>query len=119
MGPLQDQRLQRRLLALAEPWRPPAPGPIPELLSPFRVVAMTPVPERLAGHPGKPRRLLVRRLLAGDALQRVRQRQQAGADTAVALMAGQPAQLGRAAVGADRQGSRHGGSSRSGHCTTA
>jgi len=63
-----------------------------------------PVAERLAGHPGEPGRLL-----AGDAVQRVGERQQAGADAAIPLAAGKAAQLGRVAVGADRQGCGHGG----------
>src|SRR3954462_3575927 len=62
--------------------------------------------QRLGGHAGEPGRLL-----AGEALQRVGERQQAGADAPVALAAGEAAQLGRGAGGADRQGCGHGGSS--------
>src|SRR4051812_32110848 len=70
------------------------------------VVAVPPVPQRLAGHPGEPRRRLVR-----QAVESVGEREQAGADPAVALAVGEAAQLGRVAVGADRQGCGHGGSS--------
>jgi hypothetical protein len=58
---------------------------------------MHPVAEGLAGHAGEPCRLL-----AGDALQRVGEREQPGADPAIPLAAGEAAQLGRVAVGADR-----------------
>ena len=60
---------------------------------------MDPVAKRLPGHPREPCRFL-----AGQAVERVGQSKQAGADTAVALAAGEPAQLGCIAVGADRQG---------------
>ena len=80
--------------------------PVAQALDVLGVVAVHPVPERLAGHAGE-----LRRLLAGEAVERVGERQQAGADPTVALAAGEAAQLGRVAVGADRQGCRHGGSS--------
>src|SRR4051795_4343597 len=47
----------------------------------------------------------------GAAVGGVGERQQAGADPPAALAAGEAAQLGRVAVGADRQGCGHGGSS--------
>src|SRR3954452_20407844 len=79
---------------------------VAQALHALGVVAVHRVPERLPGHPGEPRRLL-----AGEAVERVGERQQAGADAPVALAAGEAAQLGRVAVGADRQGCGHGGSS--------
>jgi hypothetical protein len=63
-----------------------------------------PVAEGLPGHPGEPCRLL-----AGHTFERVSQGEEAGADAAVALTTGEAAQLGRVAVGADRQGCGHGG----------
>src|SRR3954447_17553788 len=68
------------------------------------VVAADPVAERLAGHPGEPCGFLPR-----QAVERVGERQQAGADATVALAAGEAAQLGRVAVLADGERCRHGG----------
>src|SRR3954471_18387685 len=102
----QDERLERGLLPLIERAGTAGTGPLAETFDAFRVVAVDPVPERLPGHAGEPRRLL-----AGEALQRVGEREQAGADAAVALAAGEAAQLGRVVVGTDRQGCGHGGSS--------
>jgi hypothetical protein len=100
----QDERLEGGLPALVERAGPAGARPVAQAVEPFRVVAVDPVAERLAGHPGEPGRLL-----AGDALQRVGERQQAGADAPVALTAGELAQLSRVAVGADRQRCGHGG----------
>jgi hypothetical protein len=49
------------------------------------------------------------RLLAGEAVERVGERQQAGADPTVALAAGEAAQPGRVAVLPDGERCRHGG----------
>jgi hypothetical protein len=100
----EDQCLEGGLPAFVQGAGSAGTGPVPQALDPFRVVAVDPVAERLAGHPGEPRRFL-----AGNALQRVGERQEAGADAPVALAAGEAAQLGRVAVGADRQGCGHGG----------
>src|SRR4051794_29687150 len=100
----EDQRLERGLLTLVEGAGPTGAGSVAQAFHAFSIVAVHPVPERLAGHAGEPGRLL-----AGDALQRVGERQQAGADAPVALAAGEAAQLGRVVVGADRQGCGHGG----------
>src|SRR4051794_19265895 len=100
----EDERLERRLLAFVEGAGPTGAGSVAQAFHALGVVAVHPVPERLAGHAGEPRRLL-----AGEALQRVGERQQAGADAPVALAAGEAAQLGRVVVGADRQGCGHGG----------
>src|SRR4051794_10770129 len=102
----QDERLERRLLAFVERAGAAGPRPVAQALDVLGVVAVHPVPERLAGHAGEPGRLL-----AGEAFQRVGEREQAGADPTIALAAGEAAQLGRVAVGADRQGCRHGGTS--------
>src|SRR5215217_2123582 len=91
----QDQRLESRLLAVVQGAGPTGTGPVAQALHTLRVVAVDPVPERLTGHAGEPGRLL-----AGQALQRVGERQQAGADAPIALAAGEPAQLGRVTVGA-------------------
>src|SRR4051794_17829591 len=85
-----------------QPWA--GAGPVAETLDAFRIVAVAPVPGRLAGHAGEPRRLLARQAVEG-----VGEREQAGADPAVALAAGEAAQLGRVVVGTDRQGCGHGG----------
>src|SRR4051794_24126058 len=102
----EDQRLERGLLPLVQGAGPAGAGPVAQAFHALGIVAMDPVPERLPSHPGEPGRLR-----AGEALQRVGERQQAGADAPVALAAGEAAQLGRVAVGADRQGCGHGGSS--------
>jgi hypothetical protein len=102
----QDERLERGLLTVVEGAGPAGAGSVAQALHALGIVAVDPVPERLPGHAGEPRRLL-----AGETLQRVGERQQAGADAPVALAAGEAAQLGRVAVGADRQGCGHGGSS--------
>jgi hypothetical protein len=54
-----------------------------------------PVPERLAGHAGEPRRPLARQAVEG-----VGEPQQPAADPTVALAAGEAAQLARVTVGA-------------------
>ena len=81
-------------------------GPVARARHARRVVAVGPVPERPAGRAGEPRRLPARR-----AVGRVGERRQAGAGPAVALAAGEAARIGRVAVGTDRQGCGHGGSS--------
>jgi hypothetical protein len=63
-----------------------------------------PVAECLPGHADEPGRLLT-----GQAVERVGEREQAGADPTVTLAAGEPPQLGGVAVGADRQRGGHGG----------
>ena len=78
--------------------------PVPQAFHALGVVAVDPVAEGLPGHPGEPCRLL-----AGHTFERVSQGEEAGADAAVALTTGEAAQLGRVAVGADRQGCGHGG----------
>jgi hypothetical protein len=103
----QDERLEGGLPTLIERAGPARAGPVAQAVEPLRVVAVDPVAERLAGHPGEPGRLL-----AGDALQRVGERQQASADATIALAAGKTAQLGGVAVGTDRQGCGHGGISK-------
>ena len=94
------------MLALVQGAGPAGPGPVAQTFDALGIVAVDPVPERLPGHAGEPCRLL-----PGQAVERVGEREQAGADPAVALAAGEAAQLGRVAVGADRQGGGHGGSS--------
>ena len=71
--------------------------PVPQALDALLVVAVHPIPERLPGHPGEPGRFLAR-----QAVQRVGQGKQAGADPTVALAAGEPPQLAGVTVGADR-----------------
>jgi hypothetical protein len=61
---------------------------------------LDPAAKRLPGRPGEPGRLL-----AGLGLQRVGEREQAGADSAVPLAADQPAQFGRVTVRSVRIGS--------------
>jgi hypothetical protein len=100
----QDERLERGLLPLVQGAGSAGTGPVAQALDPFGVVAVDPIPERLPGHPGEPRGFLARQAVEG-----VGEREQAGADAAVALAAGEVAQLGRVAVGADRQGCGHGG----------
>jgi hypothetical protein len=100
----QDEGLERGLPTLIERAGPAGAGPVAQAVEPFRVVAVDPVAERLAGHPGEPCGLLPR-----QAVERVGERQQASADAPVALAAGKAAQLGCVAVGADRQGCGHGG----------
>jgi hypothetical protein len=85
----QDERLEGGLPTLIERAGPAGAGPVAQAVEPFRVVAVDPVAERLAGHPGEPCGLLPRQ--------------------AVALAAGEAAQRGRVAVVADRQGCGHGG----------
>src|SRR4051794_20214402 len=94
----EDERLERGLLPLIERAGTAGTGPLAETFDAFRVVAVDPVPERLPGHAGEPRRLL-----AGEALQRVGEREQAGADAAVALAAGEAAPLGRGVGGTGRE----------------
>jgi hypothetical protein len=106
VGAAQDQRPQGRLPALVEGAGAARAGTVAQAGHARLVVAVNPVAERLAGHAGEPRRFL-----AGYAFQRVGEREQPGAHPAGALMAGQPAQLGRAPVVADRQGGGHGGAS--------
>jgi hypothetical protein len=100
----QDERLERRLPAFVQGAGATGARPVVQALDTLRVVAVHPVAERLPGHAGE-----LRRLLAGEAVERVGERQQAGADPTVALAAGEAAQLGRVAVGADGQGCGHGG----------
>src|SRR4051794_715568 len=100
----EDECLERRLLAFVERAGAAGPRPVAQALDVLGIVAVHPVPERLPGHAGE-----LRRLLAGEAVERVGERQQAGADPTVALAAGEAAQLGRVAVGADGQGCGHGG----------
>src|SRR5215218_1056658 len=85
-------------------WRPSLAETAIRTLSeagPARVVL---VAEGLAGYAGEPGGFL-----PWQAVERVGERQEAGADAAVALAAGEAAQLGRVAVGADRQGCGRGG----------
>src|SRR4051794_22265069 len=79
----EDERLERGLLPLIERAGTAGTGPLAETFDAFRVVAVHPVPERLPGHAGEPRRLLAR-----QAVERVGEREQAGADAAGALAAG-------------------------------
>ena len=95
----QDKRLERGLLTLVQSTRAAGSRPIPQALDTLLVVAVHPVAKRLSGHPGEPCRFL-----AGQAVQRVGQGEQTGADPTVTLAAGEPTQLGCIAVGADRQG---------------
>ena len=95
----QDKRLEHSLLALVQGTGTAGSRPVPQALDTLLVVAMDPVAKRLPGHPREPCRFL-----AGQAVERVGQGEQAGADPTVALAAGEPAQLGCIAVGADRQG---------------
>src|SRR4051794_18556210 len=76
----EDERLERRLPALVERAGAARPRPVAQALDVLGIVAVDPVAERLPGHAGEPRRLL-----AGEALQRVGEREQAGADPAIAL----------------------------------
>src|SRR4051794_30043060 len=73
--------------------------PVAQALDTLLVVAVHPVAKRLPGHSGEPRCFL-----SGQAVERVGQSKQAGADPTVALAAGETAQLGRVVVGADHQG---------------
>jgi len=73
-----------------------------------------PAAERPAGHPGEPRGFLPRQAVEG-----IGARQQAGADATVALAAGEAAQPGRVAVGADRRGCGRGGISEDNAAETA
>src|SRR5215218_25328 len=107
LGPLEDQRLEGGLLPLVERARSAGAGPVTQAFHALGVVAVHPVAERLPGHAGEPSCLL-----AWQAVERVGEREQAGADAPVALAAGEAAQLGRVAVGADRQRCGHGGISR-------
>src|SRR5215210_3490116 len=94
----QDQRLEGgQLPALVERAGPAGSRPVAQALHAFGIVAVDPVAEGLPGHPGEPGRLLAR-----QAVERGGEREQAGADPAVPLAAGEAAQLGRVAVGADR-----------------
>jgi len=95
----QDKRLERSLLALVQGTGAAGSRPVPQTLDILLVVAVDPIAKRLPGHPREPCRFL-----AGQAVERVGQGEQAGADPTVALAAGEPAQLGCIAVGADRQG---------------
>jgi len=104
LGALEDQRLERGLLAFVQGAGAAGTGPIAQALDTLLVVAVDPVPERLPGHPGEPCRFLT-----GQAVQRVGERQQPGAEPTVTLAAGEPAQFGRVALGADRQRCGHGG----------
>jgi hypothetical protein len=103
-GALEDQGLERGLLALVERAGPAGAMPVAQALKALGVVAVHPVTEGPPGHPGEPGRLLPR-----QAVERVGERKQAGADPAVPLAAGETAQLGRVVIAADRQRSRHGG----------
>jgi len=105
----EDQGLERGLAALVQGAGAAGPGPVAQARDALGVVAVHPVPERLACHPGE-----LGRPLARQAVERVGQRQQPGAHPAVVFAAGEPAQLGRVTVGADRQGRGHGSSSRYG-----
>jgi hypothetical protein len=66
----QDQGLERGLLAFAQGARSAGPRPVAQAPHAFGVVAVDPIAERLAGHAGE-----ARRLLAGDALERVGERE--------------------------------------------
>jgi hypothetical protein len=94
----EDQGLERRLAALVQAARATGPRPVAQARDTLGVVAVDPVPERLPRHPGEPGRLL-----APQAVQRVGQREQAGAEAA-----GRPArggQAGAARPGCGRRGS--------------
>jgi hypothetical protein len=95
----QDKRLERSLLALVQGTGTAGSRPVPQALDTLLVVAVDPIAKRLPGHSGEPRCFLSR-----QAVERVGQSKQAGADPTTALAAGEPAQLGCIAVGADRQG---------------
>jgi hypothetical protein len=103
-GALEDKRLESGLLTLVQGAGPAGTGPVAQALHTLRIVAVHPIPERLAGHPGEPGRFF-----AGQAVERVGQGEQPGADPTVALAAGQVAQLSRIAVGPDWQGGGHRG----------
>ena len=98
----QHQRLERRQLAVVEPARAAALGPIAQPLDPFGVEADHPVPECLAVHA-----CLTRRVLAAHPGEHIGQPEQPARDPAVALLAGQPAQLLGCDVGADRDRCAH------------
>ncbi len=103
IGPGGDQGGQFRLQGIGQKRRSAGAGPIPQALHAFGVVAHDPVAQRLPVHAGLPRR----RLPAG-AVQRHGDRQQASANTAVALATGQATQFLGTQISADLQG-RHGG----------
>src|SRR4051794_40532709 len=103
----EDQRLERGLLTLVEGAGPTGAGSVAQALDVLGVVAVHPVPERLAGHAGE-----LRRLLAGEALQRVGEREQAGADPAIALAAGGGGPAGPGAGGGGGGRGRGGGAPR-------
>src|SRR5215211_73517 len=83
LGPLEDQRLERGLPPLVERAGPAGAGPVTQAFHALGIVAVHPVAERLPGHAGEPGRLLAR-----QAVERVGEREQAGADAPVALAAG-------------------------------
>jgi hypothetical protein len=97
LRPSEDQRLRGRLPAFVQGAGSAGARAVPQALDALGVVAVDPISERLAGHAGEPGGLL-----PGKAVERVGRGEQPGADAAVPLAAGEPAQLGRIAVGPDR-----------------
>ena len=99
----QHQRLERRQLAVIEPGRAAALGPIPQPLDALGVEADHPVPERLAVHArlagGPP---------AGHPVQCVGYAEQPTGDPTIGLLARQAAQLRGRDVLSNRQPCTHG-----------
>jgi len=93
----EDQRLEGSLLAFVQGARPAGAGPVAQAFYALGIVAVDPVAESLAGHSGASCGFL-----PGQTVKRIGEREQARADAAVALAAGEPAQLGGVAGGPDR-----------------
>ena len=83
IGPAQHHGLERRQLAVVEPGRAAAPGPIAQALDASGVEPDHPVAQRLAVHPG-----LARGLLAAHPVEPVGQAEQAARHPAIALLPG-------------------------------
>src|SRR5215472_9332901 len=93
IGTGQHDRFQCRHLPVAQLWPASRRGPIAQSGNSARVVAVNPVTQGLAVHPGQPRGAR-----AIHALQRVGDRDQPGADATIARPPRPPAQLLRTNV---------------------
>jgi hypothetical protein len=102
VGPAQNQRLERRQLAVVEPGRTAALGAVAQPGDALGVEADDPVAQGLAVHPRRPRRLL-----AAHPVERVGQGDQPTRHPTVALLARQAAQLVRRDVLAQCQPCSH------------
>src|SRR5271154_220525 len=93
IGPLNDQRLQLRLLCVRQPWRTARAATRLQAVDPLVVVAMHPVPQGLSVHSGP-----LRRLASRVAVQCQGDRQQPANLGRVVALAGRGPQIRRAVI---------------------